>query len=146
MGRHTRTRAVSILAIFLLLGAALAGCSQADTGGDETTTTAADTQAGDDTAPTGSDDGTQPAEGEEPAPAEDTTDPADEPPADDGEGAEGIEEPAEDLEPSEVPPWVWVLAALILLSAIVWMASRSGASSAEEDGAQQGSAEQGGVE
>ena len=145
MERRTRIRAVSALAAILLLGLVVAGCSQAETGtGTADTEAGADTETADDTAAPDSGDDSPPPEDEPEPPAEDdegdeppgeTTAPEETTPPDDGEGTDEGAEASEDLAPSDVPVWTWVLAGLILLGAIVWMASRAGASGDEDSDA-----------
>lgn len=118
-GRRTTSGQVA-LAILLLL---LAGCStSASTSATEAAEDAATTAPVPETGEGGSDDNV----GSE---APDTHEPSDE-----EAGAEDdVAQPEEELEPAEVPIWGWVLAGLLLVVAVVWMASRSGAKSAQRD-------------
>lgn len=63
---------------------------------------------------------------EQTTPPEETTPPDETEPPTDGDGTEA---PQEELTPSEVPVWTWVLAGLVLVGAIAWMITRSGSGS-----------------
>lgn len=128
-----RSRRMTVgLTVLLVLAVALVACSD-EGGGDPApaTTQAAETS---DTEAAGTDDTEAPASEEPPeTEAPTTTAAAEEPPTEEtatgGEAAEA--EP--DLEPADVPVWVWILAGLVLLVAVIWMVTRSGSTEVNEE-------------
>ena len=115
------------LTLLLVLGVALVACSD-EGGGDPApaTTQAAETS---DTEAAGTDDTEAPASEEPPeTEAPTTTAAAEEPPTE--ETATGGEA---ELEPADVPVWVWILAGLVLLVAAIWMVTRAGSTEGTEE-------------
>ena len=115
------------LTLLLVLAVALVACSD-EGGGDPApaTTQAAETS---DTEAAGTDDTEAPASEEPPeTEAPTTTAAAEEPPTE--ETATGGEA---ELEPADVPVWVWILAGLVLLVAVIWMVTRSGSTEGTEE-------------
>lgn len=114
-----RLMAGALLAVVL----ALAGCTSAD--GTGTPTTA----AGDAPATTEAPDTTAPEPTEAPEDG-DSTEGEQEPAP---EGDEGTSDSVPVSEPAEVPVWAWVVAGLVLIAAVAWMAGRSGGRDAQKE-------------
>ena len=120
------------LTLLLVLAVALVACSDEGDGDPAPATTqAAETS---DTEAAGTDDTEAPASGEPPGTdAPTTTAAAEEPPTEEtttgGEAA--ADEP--EAEPADVPVWVWILAGLVLIIAVIWMVTRAGSTEGTEE-------------
>jgi hypothetical protein len=109
----------------LLLMLVLAGCTGTDGSATATSGAAeepATTAPTEDTAAPESGGDTTPTDAPEPSPEQETP----------AEGTDAAEEAAQP-EPGEVPAWAWVVALLVLVAAVVWMTSRSGAGSQDDE-------------
>ena len=108
MRTPTRTQTAGVLVALLMLSLVVTGFPAAAAANGSAEAFAESTEQDQTTPP------------EEPAPPDETQPPSDH---------DGTEAPQEELTPSEVPAWTWVLAGLVLVGAIAWMITRSGSSS-----------------